>query len=420
MARSGTGSTRHEGRVSARWDSHKDDMANHGPALGSFFHTSATPMAVLDRSGSFIAMNDAWRAIGASAANEPLNGRFTDFLAPDDAASAHAVLDGLASGAQQVFEARVSAKAGDSKPQRMRFHVSRSDAAGEVQVVAIASPPGQDVPPERQPEAEERGDSAFPQRQRIALQAFSRVLESASVVFWATDKAGTVLISEGKGLERLGLRPNQIVGANLLEFYKDLPDVLASVESALAGEETKTLANPIPGVYFDGWNMPLRDTPDGEVTGAFGFAIDTSERNKAVKELHDKLALIEEQGDTIRELATPIIQIWDEVVCLPVIGKLESARISEMMESLLTTIVRERARFAILDLTGVDVVDTSTADYLVHLARATRVVGAHCVLCGLRPAVAQAVGTLGLELGSVRTMRSLRDALKWCISQRGE
>lgn len=395
-------------------------MANHAPALGSFFHTSAAPMAVLDRSGSFIAMNDAWRAIAASAANESLNGRFTELLDPDDAASAHGILDDLAPGGQQVFEARLSAKAGHSKRQSMRFHVSRAEAADVVQVVAIASPPGRDVTPDRQPETEERGDSAIAHRQQIALRAFSRVLESASVVFWATDKEGTVLISEGKGLELLGLRPNQIVGANLLEFYKDFPDILASVERALAGEETKTVANPLPGVHFDGWNMPLRDTPGGEVTGAFGFAIDTSERNNAVKELHDKLALIEEQGDTIRELATPIIQIWDEVVCLPVIGKLESARISEMMESLLTTIVRERARFAILDLTGVDIVDTSTADYLVHLARAARVVGAHCVLCGLRPAVAQAVGTLGLELGSVRTMRSLRDALKWCISQRGE
>jgi rsbT co-antagonist protein RsbR len=408
----------HEGRNEhARWDIHKDDMANHAPALGSFFNTSPTPMAMLDRSGSFIAMNDAWKGIAGSAANEPPNGRFTDFLAPDDAASAHGILDALAPGEQRVFEARLSAKAVASKAETMRFHVSRAGAADEIQLVAIPSPPAQDVATGGQLQAEMR---AITQREHIALQAFFGVLESASVIFWAADQTGTVLISEGKGLERLGLRPNQLVGANLLDVYKDLPDIRASVEIALAGDGTKTVANPAPGVYFDGWNMPLRDAPDGEVTGAFGFAIDTSERNRALNELHDKLALIEQQGDTIRELATPIIQVWDEVVVLPVIGKLESARTTEMMESLLTTIVRERARFAILDLTGVDLVDTSTADYLVQLARATKVVGAHCVLCGLRPAVAQAIGALGLDLGSVRTMQSMRDALKWCIRQRGE
>ena len=85
------------------------------------------------------------------------------------------------------------------------------------------------------------------------------------------------------------------------------------------------------------------------------------------------------------------------------------------MQGLLESIVREQARYAIVDLTGVEVVDTSTADHLIQLFRAARVLGVEGILCGIRPAVAQTVVALGLELGSVRTMRSLRDALKWCI-----
>jgi rsbT co-antagonist protein RsbR len=119
-------------------------------------------------------------------------------------------------------------------------------------------------------------------------------------------------------------------------------------------------------------------------------------------------------------VATPIIEVWDEVLCLPVIGTVDGARAAEMMQGLLESIVRQRARYAIIDLTGVKVVDTSTADHLIQLFQAARVLGVEGVLCGIRPAVAQTIVGLGLDLGSVRTMRSLRDALKWCIRARAE
>jgi rsbT co-antagonist protein RsbR len=146
-----------------------------------------------------------------------------------------------------------------------------------------------------------------------------------------------------------------------------------------------------------------------------GLGIDATERVKGEQELREKLELIERQSATIRSLATPIIQVWDEVLCLPVIGTVDSARTADMMQGLLEAIVREQARYAIVDLTGVEVVDTSTADHLIQLFRAAKVLGVDGILCGIRPAVAQTVVALGLELGSVRTMRSLRDALKWCI-----
>jgi rsbT co-antagonist protein RsbR len=163
--------------------------------------------------------------------------------------------------------------------------------------------------------------------------------------------------------------------------------------------------------------MPLRHK-DGDVYGMMALSIDCSERVRNEKELREKLELIERQSATIRALATPIIQVWDEVLCLPVIGTVDSARTADMMQSLLEAIVREQARYAIVDLTGVEVVDTSTADHLIQLFRAAKVLGVDGILCGIRPAVAQTVVALGLELGSVRTMRSLRDALKWCIRVR--
>src|SRR6185369_172369 len=165
------------------------------------------------------------------------------------------------------------------------------------------------------------------------------------------------------------------------------------------------------------WYMPVRDS-DGVIRTLLGLAVDASERVNGEREMLDKLQLIERQSATIRALATPIIRVWDEVLCLPVIGTVDSARTADMMEALLEAIVSDQARYAIVDLTGVEVVDTSTADHLIQLFRAARVLGVDGVLCGIRPAVAQTIVALGLELGSVRTMRSLRDALRWCIRSR--
>src|SRR6478752_293336 len=134
--------------------------------------------------------------------------------------------------------------------------------------------------------------------------------------------------------------------------------------------------------------------------------------------LRDKLELIERQSATIRALATPIIKVWDEVLCLPVIGTVDSARTADMMEALLQTVVREQARYAVVDLTGVEVVDTATADHVIQLFKAAGVLGVEGILCGIRPAVAQTVVALGVDLTSVRTMRTLQDALRYCIRSR--
>ncbi len=253
--------------------------------------------------------------------------------------------------------------------------------------------------------------------QHATEQVFRRVLQGAPLVLWATDRDGRYTMSEGRGLELLGMKPQESVGLSALEMFKDNPEIANAIVRALAGEESRVMTTPAPGVHFENWYMPLRDDR-GEVGGAMGLALDVSERVRGEREIKEKLDLIERQSATIRALATPIIQVWDEILCLPVIGTVDSARTAEMMQGLLECIVREQARFAIVDLTGVEVVDTSTADHLIQLFRASRVLGVEGVLCGIRPAVAQTIVGLGLDLGSVRTMRSLRDALKWCIRTR--
>jgi len=159
------------------------------------------------------------------------------------------------------------------------------------------------------------------------------------------------------------------------------------------------------------------DGQGGLIRFAGSFA-DITERKIAEEDQREKLALIERQANAIRELSTPILEVQDGVLCLPIIGVVDSARAAEMMHMALGAVVSEQARFLIIDLTGVPVLDTSTADRLLAIARAAGLVGAQTVITGLQPAVAQTVVTLGVGMGDVKTLRNLKDGLRYCARQK--
>jgi rsbT co-antagonist protein RsbR len=129
--------------------------------------------------------------------------------------------------------------------------------------------------------------------------------------------------------------------------------------------------------------------------------------------------LIERQRQQLMEVATPVINLWEGIVAVPLIGTLDSARSQVVMESLLDAIVTERARYAILDITGVPTVDSLVAQHLMKTVAAARLMGAECVVSGIRPAIAQTIVHLGIDLGAVLTRTSLADALAHALSQQG-
>jgi len=143
------------------------------------------------------------------------------------------------------------------------------------------------------------------------------------------------------------------------------------------------------------------------------FTLGTEQEQSAVfrRELDDRLATIEQQRSAIRSLSTPVIEVWRGVLCLPVVGVMDTARSAEMTSALLTTIVEKGARYAIIDITGIDVMDTRTVDHFIRMAKAIRLLGAECALTGLNPHIAQTVVHMGLDLSDIVTHRSLRDAL---------
>ncbi|MFI7497923.1 STAS domain-containing protein [Streptomyces sp. NPDC049687] len=135
--------------------------------------------------------------------------------------------------------------------------------------------------------------------------------------------------------------------------------------------------------------------------------------------LNEVEALIDRQRLQLMEVATPVIRLWDGIVAVPLIGTLDSARSQVVMETLLNSVVDEQARFAILDITGVPTVDSLVAQHLMKTVAAVRLMGAECVVSGIRPAIAQTIVHLGLDLGGVLTRASLADALAYALHRLG-
>ena len=120
--------------------------------------------------------------------------------------------------------------------------------------------------------------------------------------------------------------------------------------------------------------------------------------------------IVRQQQDAL-ELSTPVVQLWDGILGLPLIGTLDSARTQVVMESLLQRIVDTGARIAIIDITGVPTVDTLVAQHLLKPVAAARLMGADCIISGIRPQIAQTIVHLGVDLGEVTTKATLADAL---------
>jgi len=133
------------------------------------------------------------------------------------------------------------------------------------------------------------------------------------------------------------------------------------------------------------------------------------------KELESRLQTIEQQAEAIRTLSTPVMEIWDDILVLPVVGVVDTQRCMDIMNNLLGALVEQQARCVILDITGVEMVDTSTADHLLKVTRAAALVGARCVLTGISPAVAQTLVELSADVSELVTLRSLKDGLRDCL-----
>ncbi|MDA0180230.1 STAS domain-containing protein [Solirubrobacter phytolaccae] len=135
--------------------------------------------------------------------------------------------------------------------------------------------------------------------------------------------------------------------------------------------------------------------------------------------LRSREEVIRRQQDELIELSTPVVKLWQGVVALPLIGTLDSARTQVVMESLLQRIVETDSAIAIIDITGVPTVDTMVAQHLLKAVTAARLMGADCIISGIRPLIAQTIVHLGLDLSEVTTKSSLADAVTVALERTG-
>jgi rsbT co-antagonist protein RsbR len=125
------------------------------------------------------------------------------------------------------------------------------------------------------------------------------------------------------------------------------------------------------------------------------------------------------QQEEMLELSTPVVKLWDGVLALPIIGTLDSSRTQTIMENLLQRIVDTGSELAIIDITGVPTVDTLTAQHLLKTVTAARLMGAECIISGIRPQIAQTIVHLGVELGDIVTKANLADAFRVAMQRTG-
>ncbi|MBE2315572.1 STAS domain-containing protein [Solirubrobacter sp. CPCC 204708] len=159
--------------------------------------------------------------------------------------------------------------------------------------------------------------------------------------------------------------------------------------------------------------------PDGAAIWAATQLIDNLGLFTAEAYLRTREDVIRRQQDELIELSTPVVKLWQGVVALPLIGTLDSARTQVVMESLLQKIVETDSAIAIIDITGVPTVDTMVAQHLLKAVTAARLMGADCIISGIRPLIAQTIVHLGLDLSEVTTKSSLADAVTVALERTG-
>jgi PAS domain S-box-containing protein len=152
----------------------------------------------------------------------------------------------------------------------------------------------------------------------------------------------------------------------------------------------------------------------GDIIGTFGISRDVTELKTRELEKEEKIAA---QREELVELSTPVIDVWEGVLTVPVLGVLDSERAARLSESLLTQILEKRATAAIIDISGIIAVDSAVADLLIRTARAVSLVGAEAILTGVGVEIAQTIADLGIDMKDLKTMSTLRDGLKYAIGK---
>lgn len=219
-------------------------------------------------------------------------------------------------------------------------------------------------------------------------------------------------------------------GADPEQFLREpawgaLRDVLANLSRSRAAQgqtaaETSTFVLAFKRPMFDALSLGVPDAR-AQVAAIWALSVMVDQMAQWTVSTYQQSRedVIRRQQEDLLELSTPVIKLWDGVLAIPMIGTLDSSRTQAVMEALLQRIVDTGSTLAIIDITGVPTVDTLVAQHLLKTVSAIRLMGAECIISGIRPQIAQTIVHLGIDLQGIASKASLADALSLALQQRG-
>jgi rsbT co-antagonist protein RsbR len=187
------------------------------------------------------------------------------------------------------------------------------------------------------------------------------------------------------------------LGESAVQTEQQLNQAITRILAALRDAEEGELSVRVDLPYGDSEPLGMLVARVNVMLESLASVREETQANQ--RQLEEQIATIEKQRAAIRELSTPIIEVWSGVVCVPIVGILDSGRASEMTSALLNAVVEKKAMFTIIDITGIDAMDTGATDHFLRMARSVRLLGAECVLSGVNPNVARTVTHMGIDLG---------------------
>lgn len=370
----------------------------------------AVPIFYKDAEGRYVGCNEAFAAFLGRNRDEIIGKTAYDLAPPHLAEVYHqADLSLMRQRAVQVYEAEVKSANGDSR--FVQFSKAPIiDAAGHVIGLVGAI---QDIT--RRKEAEQQ------------TTRLMEILENTPDVIGMADAQGQVVYMNKAGRRLRGLSSDaDLAGMRIADFHPAWAVKMMYDEAIPTADRYGYWSGDLAILNARGEEIPVSQVllahhdADGNLAYVTGIMRDISERQKverALREREIQEQVIEAQRAALRELSTPLLPISSDVVVMPIIGTIDSARAQQIMDTLLQGVGEHHASLAILDITGVKVMDTQVAGALLHAAHAVRLLGAQVVLSGIRPEIAQTLVHIGIDMRDIVTRGTLQQAIAFALER---
>ena len=309
-------------------------------------------------------------------------------------------------------EVRIAAKSGEIHWIRSTFMPLRED--GEVYAVMGFA---QDITQHKNA-----------QQETIASERrFRSLFEAIQDIYFRLDpKTFTILQVNPAGVRGLGFESeDEVIGKSLLDMFQNPEDLSVLIDGVSKSVESGKSMPTVEAVckLQDGRELMVEVTPHftfneaGEIVEVDGIIRDVTEHRQAEIDLRVSEERLKEMVDKLKvsqvDMSVPVIQAWDRILALPLIGLIDNARAQHIMEVTLHKIVNTQSQVLILDVTGVGSLDTNVTDHLLKMIRAVRFLGAKCAITGVSPEVAQTMLGLGIDTKGLVIKRDMQDGLKW-------